>query len=108
MLGPAARGCASTEPSIVMADSRIAGNVESPLARSVVESSTTGVDADTPITIPAALGEPATFTLTSIPHPTVPELSKSGGTCVAVAANGAPEERLVEVWGEHRVCGMVR
>lgn len=47
----------STEPKIVMADSYTSRNVESPLARSVVDLSTTGVDASKPQNLSAALGE---------------------------------------------------
>ena len=47
----------STEPKIVMADSYTSRNVESPLARSVVDLSTTGVDANKPQNLSAALGE---------------------------------------------------
>ena len=47
----------STEPKIVMADSHTSSNVESLLARSAVDPSTTGDDAKKPTENPAVSGE---------------------------------------------------
>jgi hypothetical protein len=51
----------SAEPLIVMADSSTTSNVEKPLVESVVESSTTGVDANTPTLQPTASGDSASI-----------------------------------------------
>jgi hypothetical protein len=58
---------AATEPKIVMADSHTSRNVESPLVRSVVDLSTTGVDATKSQDTPAAPGDSTTKTTTTTP-----------------------------------------
>lgn len=85
-----------TETQLVMADSRIVGNVVQPLARSVVEPSTTDVDANNTINELTASGESISSTSSSTQQQTQVEKQQesneitfsveSGGDSISVVS----------------------
>jgi uncharacterized protein GlcG (DUF336 family) len=91
----------STEPKIVMADSHTSRNVESPLARSVVDPSTTGVDASKSQDTSVATGDSSTNsapTITTLTN-TSTTLNTENSKTNESTEDGAEAVSCHDLWG---------